>query len=464
MRIRFLAVASAIVGALAAVSAQNGPRQVSLLVTGGTIVTVDAANRVLPSGAVAIDGTDIVAVDTAENIARQFRGRDTIDATGQIVLPGLINTHTHAAMALFRGLADDLALAEWLNKYIFPAEAKMVSPAFVRAGTRLAALEMIQSGTTTFADMYYFEEEVANEAKAAGLRGVLGQTIIQFPVADAKTPADGLVRAEAFINAFKDDPLITPAVAPHALYTLDGPTLKAARELSRRHNVPTLIHLAETRDEVQVAHERFKSSPVEYLDSLGFLGPGVLAAHAIWVSDADIAVLKARGVGVSHNPESNMKLASGTAPVPAYLRADVNVGLGTDGAASNNDLDMFEAMRMASLLHKHVTVDPRALSARTTLEMATIRGARALGMDKLVGSLEARKRADLITVSVSGARQTPMYDPVSHLVYVVRGDDVENTIVNGKVLMRQRKVLTLDEAAILAEAREWAQKVRAAVK
>ncbi len=464
MRIRVLALAASVVWALTLVSAQNEPRQVSLVVTGGTVVTVDAAGRVIPAGAVAIDGTDIVAVDTAENIAKQFRGRDTIDATGQIILPGLINTHTHAAMVLYRGLADDLALTEWLNKYIFPAEAKTVSPEFVRAGTRLAALEMIQSGTTTYADMYYFEEEVAAETKAAGLRGVLGQTIIQFPVADAKTPADGLVRAEAFIKAFKDDPLITPAVAPHAMYTLDGPTLKAARDLSRRHNVPTLIHLAETRDEVQTAQERFKSSPVAYLDSLGFLGPGVLGAHGVWVSDADIAILKARGVGVSHNPESNMKLASGTAPVPAYLRADVGIGLGTDGAASNNDLDMFEAMRVAALLHKHTNVDPRALSARTALEMATIRGARALGLERRIGSLEPRKHADLITVSASGARQTPMYDPVSHLVYVMRGDDVRTTVVNGKVLMRDRKMLTLDESAVIAEGRAWIDKVRAAVK
>jgi 5-methylthioadenosine/S-adenosylhomocysteine deaminase len=464
MRIRVLALAAGVVGALTLVSAQNEPRQVSLLVTGGTVVTVDAAGRVIPVGAVAIDGTDIVAVDTAENIAKQFRGRETIDATGQIILPGLINTHTHAAMVLYRGLADDLALTEWLNKYIFPAEAKTVSPEFVRAGTRLAALEMIQSGTTTFVDMYYFEEDVAAETKAAGLRGVLGQTIIQFPVADAKTPADGLVRAEAFIKAFKDDPLITPAVAPHAMYTLDGPTLKAARELSRRYNVPTLIHLAETRDEVQVAQERFKSSPVAYLDSLGFLGPGVLGAHGVWVSDADIAILKTRGVGVSHNPESNMKLASGTAPVPAYLRAEVNIGLGTDGAASNNDLDMFEAMRVASLLHKHTNVDPRVLSARTALEMATIRGARALGLDRRIGSLEPRKFADLITVSAAGARQTPMYDPVSHLVYVMRGDDVRTTVVNGKVLMRNRKMLTLDESAVIAEGRAWSDKVRAAVK
>jgi 5-methylthioadenosine/S-adenosylhomocysteine deaminase len=464
MRKRLLAVTAAVAASLVAVSAQNAPRQVSLVVTGGIVVTMDPAGRIVPNGAVAIDGADIVAVDTAESIGKQFRGRDTIDASGQVVLPGLINTHTHAPMVLYRGLADDLALTEWLNKYIFPAEAKTVSPEFVRAGTRLALAEMIQSGTTTYADMYYFEEEIARETSQAGVRGVLGQAIIQFPVADAKTPADALARAEAFIKLFKEDPLITPAVAPHAMYTLDGPTLKAARELSRRYSVPTLIHLAETRDEVKTAQERFSGSPVAYLDSLGFLGPGVLAAHGVWVSDADIAILKARNVGVSHNPESNMKLASGAAPVPSYLRSDVAIGLGTDGAASNNDLDMFEAMRFAALLHKHQTIDPRAVSARTVLEMATIRGARALGMDRVIGSLEPRKHADLITVSMAGARQTPMYDPLSHLVYVSHGDDVQNTVVNGRVLMRARKLTTLDEAAVIAAARAWIDKVRAAVK
>jgi 5-methylthioadenosine/S-adenosylhomocysteine deaminase len=464
MRKRLLAVTAAVAASLVAVSAQNAPRQVSLVVTGGIVVTMDAAGRIVPNGAVAIDGADIVGVDTAESIGKQFRGRETIDASRQVVLPGLINTHTHAPMVLYRGLADDLALTEWLNKYIFPAEAKTVSPEFVRAGTRLALAEMIESGTTTYADMYYFEEEIARETSQAGMRGVLGQTVIQFPVADAKTPADALARAEAFIKLFKDDALVTPAVAPHAMYTLDGPTLKAARDLSRRYNVPTLIHVAETRDEVKIAQERFRRSPVAYLDRLGFLGPGVLAAHGVWVSDADIAILKARSVGVSHNPESNMKLASGTAPVPAYLRADVAVGLGTDGAASNNDLDMFEAMRIAALLHKHQSVDPRAVSARTALEMATIRGARALGMDRFVGSLERGKHADLITVSMSGPRQTPMYDPLSHLVYVSRGDDVQNTIVNGRVLMRARTLTTLDEAAVINDARTWIDKVRAAVK
>ncbi len=460
---RIAAAVLVLVAGWVAVAAQGGPREVSLVVVNGLVVTMDGGRRILERGAVAIDGADIVAVDTDEAVRRQFRGRETIDADGQVVMPGLVNTHTHAPMVLFRGLADDLALMEWLNNYIFPAEAKMVSPEFVRAGTRLAALEMIGSGTTTFADMYYFEDDIAKETSAAGLRGVLGQTVIQFPVPDAKTPADGLARAEAFIQAYRRDPLITPAVAPHAMYTLDGPTLKAAGELAKKYAVPTLIHLAETRDEVQTAQERFRGSPVAYLDSLGFLGPGVVGAHGVWVSDPEIALLKTRGVGISHNPESNMKLASGTAPVTGYLRAGVAIGLGTDGAASNNDLDMFEAMRMASLLHKLQTVDPRAVGARTALEMATIGGARVLGLEKQVGSLEPGKRADLIVVDMRSARQTPMYDPVSHLVYVTRGDDVRTTIVQGRVLMRDRKMLTLDAPAVLADARAWAVKVRQAV-
>jgi 5-methylthioadenosine/S-adenosylhomocysteine deaminase len=323
---------------------------------------------------------------------------------------------------------------------------------------------MIESGTTTYADMYYFEEEIARETKAAGLRGVLGQTIIQFPVPDAKTPADGLARAEAFVREFKNDPLITPAVAPHAMYTLDGPTLMASRSLAKQYGVPTIIHLAETQDEAKTAQERGKPSPVAYLDALGFFGPTVLAAHAVWVSDQEIELLKAHNVGVSHNPESNMKLASGTAPVPAYLEAGIALGLGTDGAASNNDLDMFEAMRTASFLHKLQTHDPRSVGARDVLRMATIGGARALGMDRRIGSLEPGKRADVIVVSMTSARQTPMYDPISHLVYATRGTDVQTTIVDGKVLMRNRKVLTLQEEEVLKEARLLSEKVKLAVK
>ena len=438
-------------------------RQVALVLTGGTVVTMDGERRVLSPGAVAVDGARIAAVGTAAEIGQAFAGAQVIDTTGKIVMPGLVNTHGHAPMVLYRGLADDMALMEWLEKYIFPAEARTVSPEMVRIGTRLAALEMIQSGTTTFADMYYFEEEIAQAARAAGLRGVLGQTIIRFPVADAATPAQALKRAEAFIKAFRGDALVTPAVAPHSAYTLDRATLVASRELAARYGVPLLIHLAETEEEVRVIRDGSGLSPTGYLQSIGFWGPKTLAAHGVWVTDEDIAILGRAGAGVSHNPESNMKLASGTAPVPRYLAAGVALGLGTDGAASNNDLDMFEAMRQAAFLHKLDTRDPRAVPAPAVLEMATIGGARALGMEREIGSIEAGKRADLIVVGMRRARQTPRYDALSHLVYATRGDDVETTVVDGRVLMRDRKVLTLDEAAVLDEAEAFAVKVRAAV-
>jgi 5-methylthioadenosine/S-adenosylhomocysteine deaminase len=454
-------------GPSAAAQAQ-GPaparRAVALVITNATVVTVDGTRRILSPGAVAIDGTDIVAVDTPAAIAAGFRGRQTIDGTGQILLPGLVNTHTHAAMVLMRGLADDLALMEWLQKYIFPAEAKTVSPAFVRTGTQLAALEMIRSGTTTFADMYYFEEEVAKAASEAGLRGVLGQTIIRFPVPDAKTPEDGLARTEKFLAAWKDHPLITPAVAPHALYTLEVATLKASRALADKYQMPLLIHLAETRAEVDSALQLGQATPTQYLNAAGVWGPRTLAAHGVWVSPSDMAILKGAKVAVSHNPESNMKLASGTAPVVDYLAQGVTLGLGTDGAASNNDLDMFEAMRFAAFLQKHARNDPQALPAGQVLDMATRGGAAALGLGNRIGSIEVGKRADVILVDTRGPRQTPLFEPVSHLVYVAHGDDVTTTIVNGKVLMRDRKVLTLNEAAVLAEARKAAEGVRAAVK
>jgi 5-methylthioadenosine/S-adenosylhomocysteine deaminase len=458
---------AAVLGLLAAtiaVSAQAPRRAVSLVVIGGTVLTENDTREVLSPGAVAINGTDIVDVGTPAAIAARYTAAQTIDVHDQVVLPGLINTHTHAPMVMFRGLADDLALMDWLQKYIFPAEAKTVSPEFVRTGTRLAALEMIESGTTTYTDMYYFEEEIAKATREAGLRGVLGQTIIQFPVADAKTPAEGLARAEAFIKAFQNDSLIVPAVAPHAMYTLDRASLVASAELGRKYGVPVIIHLAETQDEVKTAREQHQATPTGYLESIGFWGPRTIAAHGIWVTDEDIAILRRRNVGLSHNPESNMKLASGIMPVLKYIAAGVNLSLGTDGAASNNDLDMFGAMRQASFLAKLGSGNPTAVPAQVALDLATIGGAKVLGMEKMIGSLEAGKRADLITVSMSSARQTPMYDAVSHLVYVTRGDDVRNTIVNGKVLMRDRKVLTLPEAQVLADARALAQKVRDAVQ
>jgi len=452
------------VTALVVSQSTQGPSRISLIVTGRFVITQNDARRVLSPGSVAIDGDTIVGVDAPDAIARQFTAADTISAVDDIVLPGLINTHTHAPMVMYRGLADDLALMDWLNQYIFPAEAKTVSPEMVRVGTRLAALEMIESGTTTYADMYYFEEEIAKATRDAGLRGVLGETIIQFPVADAKTPAEGLARAERYIQEFKNDALIVPSVAPHAMYTNDAATLRASAALGHKYGVPVLIHLAETEDELRISRKDHQMTPAAYLESIGFWGPRTLAAHGVWVDDADIAILKRRGVAVSHNPESNMKLASGTAPVMKYLKEGVALGLGTDGAASNNDLDMFEAMRQASFLAKHAAHDPTAVPARAALDLATRGGARALGMEQLVGSLEPGRRADLITVSVAAARQTPLYDPVSHLVYTTRGDDVRTTIVNGKVLMRDRKVRTLDRAAVIADANRLAATVREAVR
>lgn len=439
------------------------PASVSLIVANGIVVTVDGSRRVLNPGSVAIDGARIVAVGSPVAIASQYSSADTIDATGKVVMPGLVNTHGHAAMVMYRGLGNDLALMDWLQQYIFPAEAKTLSPEFVRIGTRLALLEMIQSGTTMYADMYYFEEEVARVTKAAGMRGVLGQTVIEFPVPDAKTPADALRRAEAFAQEFSHDDLIIPSVAPHAVYTLDAATLLASSDLAKKYNIPLQIHLAETQVEIGLSQERHKRRPVALLESLNFWAPVTIGAHGVWMTPDEITLLRQRNVGISNNPESNMKLASGTAPVVAYRGAGVNVGIGTDGAASNNDLDMFEAMRQAAFQQKLVNMDPRVISASDALEMATMGGARVLGQQARIGSIEVGKLADVIVVGMDRARQTPMFDPVTQIVYVSRGDDVDTTIVNGRVLMRDRQVLTLDRARVLADARQAAALVRKAV-
>lgn len=464
---RLLLPAAALVAAtvgLMTVARGQARTPVSLVISGGSVVTQDATRRVIPIGAIAIDRDVIVAVDTAEAIGAKYVGNETIDARGQVVLPGLINTHTHAAMTLYRGLGSDLALMDWLTKYIFPAEAKTVSPDFVRVGTRLAALEMIESGTTTFTDMYYFEGDVAEATRESGLRAVLGESVIKFPVADAATPEAGLARAEKFIQDWKSDPLITPAVAPHAPYTLEPETLKAVRALANKYDVPMLIHLSETQDEQKQIGDRFGMTPTALLESLGVWTGKSVGAHGVWVTDADMKVLARRGVGLAHNPESNMKLASGTAPVLKWLAAGVHAGLGTDGAASNNDMDMFEVMRQAAFLHKLANMDPRAMPASMALDLATRGGAEVLGMAAKIGSLEVGKQADVITVTMDGARQTPMFDAVSQLVYVTRGDDVRTTVVAGKVLMQDRQVTTLRRADVLRDARAMAERVRSAIK
>ncbi len=437
---------------------------VDLVVTHGTVVTVDAQRRVLADGAVAIDKGRIVAVGTGAEIAAAYAGRESLDAGGGIVMPGLVNTHGHAAMVLFRGVADDLRLMDWLQKYIFPAEARNVTADFVRAGTRLAALEMIESGTTTFVDMYYFEDQVAEVAKQAGIRAVAGSTVIDFPAPDNKTREEALAYAERYIKKWKGDPLVTPAVAPHSTYIGSPETLKAVDELSRRYDVPLLIHLQESPDEQRTILERYHKSSTEHLRDLGVLRKGVLGAHGVWLNERDRRILIDNNVGVAHCPQSNMKLASGAAPVKEMLAEGLRLGLGTDGAASNNDLDMFEEMLTAALLSKHASVDPTAASAAQVLEMATLGGARAVGLEDQFGSLEKGKRADLIVVSLDAARLHPLYDPVSHLVYATKGADVRHSVIEGRVVMRDRKVLTLDAAAVVSEAERFHQQVVESLK
>jgi 5-methylthioadenosine/S-adenosylhomocysteine deaminase len=429
------------------------------------VITEDAQHRVIANGAMAIRGDSIVGVGTRAEIDARFQAKQRLDRPDAILAPGLINTHTHAAMSLFRGIADDLKLQDWLEKFIFPAEAKNVSAEFVRWGTRLGCLEMLLGGTTTFTDMYYFEDVVAETAKEAGMRGVLGETIIGFPVADNKTPAEALVFTEKYLTRFRNDPLIVPAVAPHALYTNSDETLKASRALANKYNAPLVIHLSETKKENDDAMAQRHMTPTKVLDSLGVLNGRTVAAHCVWVDESDMAVLKQRGVGVAHCPSSNMKLASGVAPVTRMLALDIAVGLGPDGpAGSNNDFDLFEEMDLAAKLQKVSTMNPQALPAAAALEMATIHGARALGMEKLIGSLEAGKRADAILVRLDRANAVPLYDAVSQMVYALKAGDVRDVMVNGKPVVRDGRILTLNQQLVLQKAEEYRVKVSASLR
>ncbi|MBI3207733.1 MAG: amidohydrolase family protein [Candidatus Solibacter usitatus] len=426
---------------------------------------MDAQRRVIENGAVAIRGERIVAVGTRAEIDSRFTARRRLDRSNAVIAPGLIDTHTHAPMSLFRGLADDLRLQEWLEKYIFPAEAKNVTADFVRWGTLLACLEMVLSGTTTYTDMYYFEEVIAEATKQAGLRGVLGQTIIGFPVPDAKTPQEGLARTEKFILKYRNDSLIVPAPAPHAIYTTADDVIKSARAMANKYNVPMLIHLSETKREVDEAIAKRRMSPVRVLESIGALNGRTLGAHGIWLSDDDMKILKQRGTGLAHCPSSNSKLASGVAKVARILDLGIAMGLGTDGfAGSNNDANLFEEMDLAAKLQKVTTLDPTTMPALRVLEMATITGARALGLDKEIGSIEAGKRADMIAVRLDAPHAIPMYSVVSQMVYALKGSDVNDVMVNGKLIVKDRNVLTLDAKAILAKAEEYRAKIIASLK
>ena len=439
------------------------PERADLLVAGGTVLTIDAGDTVIPDGAVAIRDGAIAAVGPRRKVERRFRARRTIDAGGGLILPGFVNAHTHAAMTLLRGIRDDVDLMTWLEKFMFPLEARFASPEFVRWGTRLACWEMIASGTTTFADGYFFEEEVARAADAAGLRAVPGEGIFDIPTPDAKNAAEGLARAERFLSDWAGHPRITPALAPHAAYTVGPDTFERTLDLAARYGAPVLTHLSESDGELAMVGARYGTTPVRHLAALGLLGPTLVAAHCVRVDDEEIALLLENGVGVVHCPESNMKLASGVAPVPKMLAAGLRLGLGTDGAASNNDLDMVGEMGSAARLHKVAGLDPTAAPARAVLRMATQGGAQALHLEDRIGSLEAGKRADVIVVDVSGPNALPLFDPASHLVYSARSDAVQTVIVEGRILMERRRVKTVDVESIRRQARRFGKKIRASL-
>jgi 5-methylthioadenosine/S-adenosylhomocysteine deaminase len=455
-----------------ALRAQTGAKEavgLDLLVKNGTIVTMDGERRIIENGVVAVKGDAIEFLGTESDFAlhhpKGITAKQTIDAKGKLVLPGFVNGHTHTPMTLLRGLKDDVTLEEWLTKSIFPAEAKNVNEEFVRWGTRLAAAEQIRGGVTTFADMYYFEDALAEETKVAGMRGVLGESILDFPAPDNKSNAAMLEYTEKFLKRWQGDPLIHPAVALHSMYLCSQKTLQDFSALARKYKAPILIHVAETKKELSDSREKNGTTPVQYLDRLGILGPDVVAAHCVWVDEADRKILAQRQVGCVHNPSSNMMLASGVAPVIEERAAGIAVGLGTDGpAGSNNDLDLMEEMDLAAKLQKITKMDPQALGAKAVVEMATIEGARAVHLEKEIGSLEAGKKADLILIGLDAPNAVPMYDVYSQLAYALKGSDVETVIIGGRIVMRDKKLLTLDEPAIVAKAHEYKSRVEASLK
>jgi len=465
---RILLIASiAILAASLPTRAQKQAVTVDLLVTNATIVTMDPQRRVVENGTLATRGDEIFYVGPPKDeilFPKGIQAKQTIDARGKLLLPGLINAHTHVPMSLFRGLKDDVTLDDWLRKFIFPAEAKNVTKDFVRWGTRLATAEQIRSGVTIFADMYYFEDAIAEETKAAGMRGVLGETFIDFPAPDNKTHDQLLAYSEKFLQRWHNDPLIHAAVAPHSIYTDSEQTLKDAATLARKYNSPILIHVAEIKKELDESLAKNQATPVQYLERIGLLGPDVLAAHCIWVNDEDRKILAAHKVGCAHNPSSNMMLASGVSPVAELRAAGVAVGLGTDGpAGSNNDLNLMEEIDLAAKLAKITKMDPLALNAKAVVAMATIDGAKALHMEKEIGSLEKGKKADLILISLDEPNAVPMYDIYAQLAYALKGSDVETVIIGGKLVMQNRKLLTINQEQVEAKAREYKKSVAASL-
>ena len=428
-----------------------------IIIKNGTIVTMDDENPLLENGFLCVKSDTISHI--GKNNEAAFGAPKAIDAKGGLILPGLVNGHTHAAMSLFRGLADDLPLMEWLNNYIFPVESRMDAD-FVFVGTLLACAEMIMSGTTTFCDMYLFEDRVATAAQLSGIRCLVGEVLYDFLSPNYGPIEKGLEYTESLIKKWQNDPLVSIAVEPHSLFTCSPSLLKRANELAMKYEVPLIVHVAETLNEITEVKERYGKRPIEHLHALGLLGPHLIADHCVHLDDSEITRLADQGGSVIHNPESNMKLASGIAPIPKLLAKGITVGLGTDGCASNNNLDLLTEMDMAAKLHKVHTLNPTIMDAVTVFRMATAAGAKALGLGNITGSLEVGKKADIIVVDMNRPHLTPLYNPYSHLVYAARGNDVRHSIINGQLVMEDRKLRTLDLDEVLAQARKKSQKVK----
>jgi len=433
------------------------PNSADILVINGTLLTLDANDTEISDGAVAVSQDTITAVGSIDDFS-DWRVSRVVDARGGIIMPGLINTHTHAAMTCFRGLADDLQLMNWLNDHIFPAEAKLDDQK-VYLGTLLACAEMIMSGTTCFCDMYLFEDAVARAAKEAGMRAVVGEVLYDFDSPNYGPIENGFAYTQKLIDTWHADPLVNIAVEPHSTYLCAPELLKRAFKLTRSYSLPLVIHLAESKSEVEQIKNRYGRTPVEHLAELGILAPNVLACHCVELTENDIRLLQRFDVKVAHNAESNMKLASGVAPIPKLLTKGICVGLGTDGCASNNNLDLFLEMDTVAKLHKAQTLDPTAMDALTVLKMATIQAARALGLDQLVGSLEVGKKADLIIIDTDKPHLTPMYSPVSQLVYAAMGSDVSTSIINGTVVMENGEVKTMDLRKVMDDVNKIAKEI-----
>ena len=455
--------AALLLGSSLLLHAQAKKENADTMIT-GIVVSMDDQRHIYKEGAVVVAGDTIVAVGPRADLEVRYKAARVIEAKNELVLPGFVNGHTHVPMTLFRGIHDDVTLNDWLYKYIFPAEAKNVNEDFVRWGTRLALAEQIRAGVTTFADMYYFEDAVAEETKAAGMRGVLGETFIDFPAPDNKSNAAMLAYTEKFLQKWQGDPLIHAAPAPHSMYTCSEKTLQDAAALARKYHAPILIHVAEMKKEWDDSEKQKGMSPVQYLEKIGLLGPDVVAAHCIFVDEADRAILKKENVGCVHNPSSNMMIASGVSPIPEMRAAGIAVGLGTDGpAGSNNDLDLMEEIDLAAKLAKITKMSPLALNAQAAVEMATIDGARALHMEKEIGSLEKGKKADLILIGLDSTNAVPMYDIYAQVAYSLKASDVETVMIGGRVVMRDHKLLTVDEPAAVAKAREYQKSVAASL-